>query len=314
MSLETLERLLVDVPADRLRRGDGDAVVHTARWAATAAAPADAPVQICLHGLGGSHLNWGLLGSRLAEHGEVYAPDLAGFGLTPVDTRGAGVEDNIDLAIGFIETVAEGRPAVLLGNSMGGHIAYSIAAERPDLVAGLVLIGPAVPPVTRIPDPVVAARFLLFSTPFVGKAFLRRRRRVKTPAEEVREVMELCTVEPDLLDGDLMDAHVAMASARRRMPHAHDAFLTAARSLLVRLGPKRPALWRAIARIDAPALILQGGQDRLIEQPACDRLADRRRDWTYTVYPDLGHVVMIEAPDRVADDIAAWRRDALAGG
>ncbi len=126
--------------------------------------------------------------------------------------------------------------------------------------------------------------------------------------------MALVTVDRTSLDADLMAAHVEMATKRRRLPHAHEAFLTAARSLVLRLGPGRDKLWRAITKITAPALILQGGQDRLIERDACDRLADRRQDWTYRVYPDLGHVVMIEDPDRVAEDIAAWRADALPAG
>jgi pimeloyl-ACP methyl ester carboxylesterase len=311
-AIASLTTQLVSIPAQALRLGQGDAVVHAAHWPAARGASADAPAQICLHGLGGSHLNWALLGPRIAEQGEVWAPDLAGFGLTAPDTRSSSVSDNIDLAIGFIETVARDRPVVLLGNSMGGHIAYCVAAQRPDLVAQLILVGPAVPPMSRIPDPAVASRFLMFSTPLVGEAFLRRRRRLKTPAEEVEETMRLCVVDRAALDADLMAAHVDMAVKRRRMPHAHDAFLTAARTLLLRMGPGRERLWLAIDKIEAPALILQGAQDRLVERAACDRLADRRRDWTYHVYPDLGHVVMIEDPDRVALDIATWRA-ALAG-
>jgi pimeloyl-ACP methyl ester carboxylesterase len=307
----TMESRLVEVPATALRHGVGDAIVHAAYWPAADSAPADAPLHVCLHGLGGSHLNWSLLGPLLAERGPVWAPDLAGFGLTAPDTRSATVGENIDLVIGFLLTVSPERPVLLFGNSMGGHIAYTVAAKRPELVAGLVLVGPAVPPMTRIPDPVVAARFAMFTTPGVGKAFLHLRRRVKTPAEEVQQVMDLCAVDPDGLDDDLVAAHIEMAAKRRRMPHATEAFLTASRSLLVRLGPKRRRLWRAIDRITAPALILQGGQDRLIEREACDRLASRRRDWTYHVYEDLGHVVMMEDAPRVAADIAAWRDAAL---
>jgi pimeloyl-ACP methyl ester carboxylesterase len=305
--LHSMHTRIVDVAARLLLRGEGDATVHTAHWPAAADVPETAPAQIAIHGLGGSHLNWGLLGPELADLGEVWAPDLAGFGKTPPDGRSSSVGDNVDLVIGFIQTVSPNRPVVLLGNSMGGHIAYSLAARRPDLVCGVVLIGPAVPPAVKRPDPKVLARFAVFTIPYLGESFLRSRARKLTPAEQVRETMELCVVEPDALDRDLMDAHEDMAAQRRRMPHANEAFLTASRSLMRRLGPGRSKLWAAVDDVRAPVLLLQGAEDRLAARIAADRLAQRRPDWEYVVYDDLGHVVMIEDPKRVAADIHTWR-------
>jgi pimeloyl-ACP methyl ester carboxylesterase len=310
--LDEMRTSLVDVPARRLRHGGPDgATVHTAHWPASGEAPADAPVQICLHGLGGSHLNWCLLGPMLTDLGPVWAPDLAGFGLTPLDGRSSTVESNVDLAIGLIETVSDGRPVVLLGNSMGGHIAYTIAAKRPDLVGGLVLVGAAVPPNVGKPDPKVALRFALFAIPRVGEAYLGARARKLTPAEQVRETLELCVVDVDALDTGLHRAHVDLAARRRQMPDAHTAFITAARSLLRRIGPRRWHLWSQVDAISAPALILQGGRDRLVERIAADRLSERRPDWDYRVYEDHGHVIMIEVPERVSADIHAWRAEHL---
>ncbi len=311
-ALEDMATSLLDVPAERLRHGGPDgATVHTAHWPASDAAPADAPAQICLHGLGGSHLNWSLLGPLLTDLGEVWAPDLAGFGLTPLDGRSSSVEANVDLVIGFIQTVSPDRPVVLLGNSMGGHIAYTIAAKRPDLVAGLVLVGAAVPPNVGKPDPTVALRFALFAIPKVGEAYLDARVRMLTPAEQVRETLELCVVDFDSLDTDLVRAHVDLAARRRHMPDAHAAFITAARSLLRRIGPRRWHLWLQVDAISAPALILHGGRDRLVERIAADRLSARRPDWEYRVYEDHGHVIMIEVPEQVSADIHAWRAEHL---
>ena len=61
--------------------------VHYLEWAG----PADAPAFVCLHGLGGSLLNWALVAPGLAERGRTIALDLSGFGLTPPEGRGTSV-------------------------------------------------------------------------------------------------------------------------------------------------------------------------------------------------------------------------------
>ena len=73
----------------------------------------------------------------LAPAGRVVRCDLPGFGRTPMPA--ADYADG-QCVIDLIE--AEGlAPVVLVGASMGGEIALDVALARPDLVAGLVLIG-----------------------------------------------------------------------------------------------------------------------------------------------------------------------------
>jgi pimeloyl-ACP methyl ester carboxylesterase len=290
-----------------LERGRGHAEVHATHWPAATDDAAAAPLQVCVHGLVGSYLNWSLVAPRLAAHGSVWVPDLAGFGRTLPAGRSATVEDNLDLLAGFIETVAPGRPAIVLGNSMGGHLAYSLAAARPDLVAGLVLVGPAVPPAFGRPDRQVAARLALLATPVVGRLWLEQRARQLTPAEQVREMLGLCAADPDCVDPELVDAHAELTAFRRLTPHAYAAYLDAARSLIRRLGPGRARVWADIAAVQAPTLVLHGGRDRFVSRASVEQVLARRPDWAHHIYPDLGHVVMLEDAERVATDIAAWR-------
>ena len=81
----------------------------------------------------------------IADRHHVLAPDLVGFGRTPPAGRACTPEGNLGLLERFIEEVA-GAPALVVGHSMGGYLAMRLAARRPDLVTGAVLVSPAAPP------------------------------------------------------------------------------------------------------------------------------------------------------------------------
>src|SRR6185295_6945465 len=72
----------------------------------------------------------------------VTAVDLIGFGRTRALDRAATIATNRAVVEGVLDASA---PAVVVGNSMGAVIAAGVAARRPDLVVGLVLVDPALP-------------------------------------------------------------------------------------------------------------------------------------------------------------------------
>ncbi|HEV3287653.1 MAG TPA: alpha/beta fold hydrolase, partial [Streptosporangiaceae bacterium] len=122
----------------------------------------DEPPIVFVHGLGGSHLNWCLIGPALAASRRVVALDLHGFGLTP-GTRGTStVQRNARLLDRFVREVT-GTPVILAGNSMGGLISILQTATEPDTVGGLVLIDPALPLPRRAPDRQVGGQFLMYA-------------------------------------------------------------------------------------------------------------------------------------------------------
>jgi len=62
----------------------------------------DEPPIVFVHGLGGSHLNWCLIGSALAANRRVVALDLHGFGLTPGTRATSTVRRNAALLDRFV--------------------------------------------------------------------------------------------------------------------------------------------------------------------------------------------------------------------
>ena len=130
-------------------------------------------------------------------------------------------------ALAVIEAATEG-PQVIVGSSMGGWIAFLIARERPDLVAGLVTIA-AAPDFTEDGywagfDDATRARLLAEGSVSVpsdyGEPYLITRRLI----EEGRERLVLRTplnlpVPVRMLQGTADDA-VPVATAMRLLDHA----------------------------------------------------------------------------------------------
>src|SRR5215207_8524945 len=98
---------------------------------------------LLLHGLGATGaLNWrGCFGS-LAARNLVLAPDHRGHGRGERVGNRFRLADCADDAAALLRTLG-GRPAVVVGYSMGGPIAQLLALRHPDLVAGLVLCATA---------------------------------------------------------------------------------------------------------------------------------------------------------------------------
>ena len=264
----------------------------------------DAPTVVLVHGLGGSHLNWDLFAPLIRDRARVLALDLPGIGRSEPGGRRTTVHDNVEVLDRFLTEVA-GTPAVLVGNSMGGMISILQAAASPRSVNGLVLLDAAVPGPRRALDPLVAVTFALYAIPMVGERFLALRRKRSTPLRQVRDMLQLCGVDPDALPAGTVDRSVDLIQRREDVPAMDRAFLSAARSLLrVLVDPRRYRA--AMASISVPVLMVQGDEDRLVPVAAARDIARRHPGWRYLELPGVGHVPQLQVPEKVAGEFLAW--------
>lgn len=264
----------------------------------TAGAPG-AERALYVHGLGGSATNWtdlaGLLAPRLAG----VALDLPGFGRSgPPPDNDYSIRAHTRTVSAYLEQ-EEGGPVHLFGNSMGGAIAASIAAARPDLVRTLTLVSPAVPdlrPRARRQDPVLPLMML----PRVGPAVLRRFEQV-TPEARVRAMLKMCWADPSAVPPDRLREAVAELRYRSELGWSSDALVRSLRGLVASyLAPPGRGPWAQLARIAVPTLVIWGGRDRLVSASRAPRTARTIPDARLLIVPDVGHVAQMERPDVVA--------------
>jgi pimeloyl-ACP methyl ester carboxylesterase len=185
-----------------------------------------------------------LIVPRLVESGHrVVTLDLRGHGDS--DTSFTSFDD--EALATDIEALFEhlGEPAVVVGNSMGAGAAVITAAKRPELIAGLVLLGAFV------------------RNPPVG-AFMKGVFRVITARPWVAGVWKayLPTLYSGAKPADFEDYRSAVHTAMKRPGHAAAFSRTATTT-------HAPAE-AAAPGVRAPALVIMGAQDPDFKDPAAE--------------------------------------------
>ncbi|MGN6792949.1 MAG: alpha/beta fold hydrolase [Streptosporangiaceae bacterium] len=290
---------LVDLPAGQL-------------FVRRAPAIEGAEPAVFVHGLGGSSTNWTDLMDLLSRpvQGRPSAPvlacaavDLPGFGDSPPPGTGDySIDAHTTAVIQFIQEQDLG-PVHLIGNSMGGAVSTRVAARRPDLVAALVLVSPALPDLRPRPLPM---RLALAAIPGVGPAIMDWLRRLPAEARTDRVLRDVYS-DPGVVHPTRRREEIAEVLRRDALIYANHAVVMSARSLVTeyfKVG--RWSLWRDAARIKAPALILHGSHDRLVNPVMAGKAARAFPTARVLVLAGVGHVAMMERPELVAAEVRAF--------
>ena len=244
-------------------------------------------VFLLVHGLGAHSARWEFLAGALAEAGFAsYAIELRGFGRTPDRPRGHvdsfRLWDDDILALG--DVVGKEHPGArvfLLGESLGGLVAFNLAALHPEPFAGLVLLAPAFKNAMKFPASAYAKLALLL--------LVRPKLMIDVPFTS-----EMVTSDP---------AYLAVMNA------SPDEVRQASLKLLGGCLPEQSRAMRKGPGLGVPVLVLLAGRDLLVDTRAARKAFDRvaLTDKTLVEYPGMLHGLSIEAGrDRVFRDIIHW--------
>ncbi len=240
------------------------------------------PTVVLLHGSASSLHSFEAVAQRLAGSFDVIRPDLPGFGVTgPRPDRDYRVVAYAATMARFLDAIGVDR-CVVVGNSLGGNIAWNLALDHPDhqYLAGLVLIN-----ATGYPDKTLPAGMALARNPIAGQ-LLRRFMPRRAVARSLRQA-----VGPNSRIVD--DAMVERAHRLWNRPGNRAAFVDF-------LTTDQPDRSREIPGISVPTVVLRSA--------AMDgqHFARDISGSFEKVHPDGGHLLPEEDPGWVAEAITEF--------
>ena len=104
--------------------------------------PREAPVMLLLHGFGASLQAWDDWAPALEKNLRVLRIDIPGFGLSgPAVNQDYSDAADVARVIALLDQLGV-QQVIMAGHSMGGRIAWNLAASHPERVSQLVLLAP----------------------------------------------------------------------------------------------------------------------------------------------------------------------------
>jgi len=251
--------------------------------------PRAAPAVILIHGFGSSLHTWEPWAEGLDDALRVIRLDLPGSGLSPPDPADDYTDDHvIALLLAMMDRLGVQRASVV-GNSVGGRLAWTMAARHPERVDRLVLVSP---------DGFASPGFAYGKAPDVP--LIMQAMRYVLPRGMLKSNIAVGYADPAALTEPTVTRYHDLMLA----PGARQAMLDRMEQTVLR--DPVPML----RRIKAPVLLVWGQKDAMIPFANAADYQRELADVRLVSFADLGHLPQEEAPARSLPPVRAFLLDA----
>lgn len=229
------------------------------RFLKISADEADSKSLVCLHGMFGGLSNFDNLIEQVNNY-SVFVPAIPLYSLPKSSLSISGLAEWLRQ---FVTDVGISRP-VILGNSMGGHIALEYALQHSDSVKGLVLTGSSG----------------LLENGF-GNTFPRR-----NDPDYIRQQADL-TFYDDLVDDVMLDEIMEVVQTPAKL----------IRLLWIARSTQRHNMEEELPKIPHPTLLVWGKNDIITPPEVAETFCHKMPGATLKWIDKCGHAPMMERPE-----------------
>lgn len=249
------------------------------------------PTLVLLHAFPLDRHMWRPQLAALAGTARVIAPDLPGFGKSPLPPEPWSVDSAADAVAGLLDTLGLSGRVVVGGLSMGGYVAMAFARRFPERLAGLILAD------TRAEPDDAAAKGnrdkLIGVARSQGSGAIIDAMLPKLLGEETR------SKRPEVADG-------VRALGAKQNPEAVAAALAALRD--------RPDAAPGLDGLTAPLLVMVGEHDAVTPPTLATAMAGRVYGSELVTIAGAGHLSNLENPDEFNAAVARFLAERTPAG
>ena len=226
---------------------------------------------ILLHGLMGGLSNFDNTVEYFATRGyQVFVPVLPIYDLPVLNTNLTTIAKHVSK---FIEEKV-GKPATIVGNSMGGHVGLILTLARPDLVENLVLTGSSG----------------LYERSF-GDSFPR-----KSDKEYIRKKTEEVFFDPKVATSELVEEVFSVVNDRMK----------GIKTVMLARSAIKHNMLNDLPKITCPTCIIWGKQDNVTPPEVAEDMHKFIPNSSLYWLDQCGHAAMMEKPDEFNEILYSW--------
>lgn len=249
--------------------------------------PKPAPAVVMLHGFGASLHTWDPWAQALGTTHRVIRLDLPGHGLSEPDPGNDYTDArSVQVVLALLDQLGVAR-ASWVGHSIGGRIAWTLAARHPERTERLVLVAP---------DGFASPGFEYGRAAEVPAVLGLMRHAL--PRAVLRMNLEPAYADPAFLTDELTTRHHDLMLA----PGARDAMFKRLQQTVL----TDPVPW--LARITAPTLLVWGEADAMIPVANAQDYLGAVQGSRLVVFPGVGHLPQEEAAQASLEAVAEFLR------